>query len=389
MRPERPRVVIAGALASRAGKGGSTWARLHWPLAFAELGWDVLYLDRLDDAMAFDDAGHPCDPGASVNAAYFTRVMDDAGLAAHSSLVIDGGKRHVGLDRATVIERVTGAELLINIMGFLDDEEILGAARRRVFLDIDPGFTQMWHAQGLADLFGGYDDFVTIGENIGREGCSIPTCGVRWVTTPQPVVLDRWPVQSTPATRYTTIASWRGAYGPVEQDGRTFGLRVHEFRRFAALPRITGSTFELALSIDPSETKDLSLLRDNGWELADPRCVAADPSAYRGYVQRSRAEFMVAKNMYVDTRSGWFSDRTMCYLASGRPAIVQDTGFRHRYPSDEGLIAFSSLEEAAEAVDEIERDYERHARAARRVASEHFAGAKVAKRLVEHLEVVA
>ncbi len=384
---QRPRVVIAGALASRAGKGGSTWARLHWPLAFAELGWDVLYLDRLDAQVAVDVAGCPCDGADSVNAAYFARVMDDAGLAGRSSLVLDKGDRHIGLDRATVIDRVRNSALLINIMGFLDDPEILDAAPRRAFLDIDPGFTQMWQAQGLADVLRGYDDYITIGENIGHEGSSIPTCGKRWITTPQPVSLAHWPVQTSRGERYSSIASWRGAYGPLEHDGRTYGLRVHEFRRFAPLPTISDAPFELALAIDPSETKDLTLLRVNGWTLADPRVVAGDPCAYRTYVGRSRGEFMVAKNIYVDTRSGWFSDRTMCYLASGRPAIVQDTGFTHRYPSDEGLVAFSSLDEAAEAVERVEHDYARHAQAARRVAREHFAGAGVARRLVQKLGV--
>jgi hypothetical protein len=385
MRPERRRVVIAGALASRAGRGGSTWARMQWALGFAQLGWDVLYLDRLDLDMCVDAGGRRCGVRASTGAAYFTEVMTAFGLEGRSSLVCDNGRHHVGVSRSSVLDHVRSSELLINVMGFLDDDEILDAAPRRAFLDIDPGFTQLWHVKGLADLLTGYDDLVTIGENIGHETCAIPACGARWITTPQPVVLQYWPVQHAPGERFTSVASWRGAYGPLEHEGCTYGLRVHEFRRFAPLPRRSRAAFELALDIDPAETKDLALLRQSGWQLVDPRRVAADPWAYRSYLQRSRGEFGVAKNIYVDTRSGWFSDRTMCYLASGRPAIVQDTGFAHRYPAEEGLIAFATLDEAADAVEQVERDYRRHAEAARRVAVEHFGAERVVARLVEKL----
>src|SRR5205823_178055 len=181
---------------------------------------------------------------------------------------------------------------------------VLAAAPRRVFLDIDPGFGQMWRALGLADVFRGHDAFVTIGENIGRAGCLVPTGGLDWVTTPQPVVLDHWlvtpgyPLAGRPPNGpLTSVASWRGAYGPVEYQGTVYGLRVHEFRKFAALPGRCPFRCELALDIHPSEAKDLALLAANGWELADPRRVAGDPWAYRSFIQESAAEFLVAKGL--------------------------------------------------------------------------------------------
>jgi hypothetical protein len=167
---------------------------------------------------------------------------------------------------------------------------------------------------------------------------------------------------------FTSIGAWRGPFAPVEYDGTTFGLRVHEFRKFAELPLITNTEFELALDIHESEWADLALLRRTGWHLIPPQTVAADPIGYRAYVGKSRAEFMVAKSMYVETRGGWFSDRSACYLASGRPVLAQDTGIGSLYPTGDGLLTFSNLDEAARGVEAISNDYPRHARAARALA---------------------
>jgi hypothetical protein len=259
---------------------------------------------------------------------------------------------------------------------------------RRVFLDIDPGFGQMWQDLGLADVFRGHDDYVTIGENIGQADCVVPTCGLEWITTPQPVVLDYWrPQAATSGDWFTSIASWRGAYGPLEYQSKTYGLRVHEFRKFAPLPRLSGRPFQLALDIHPHEVKDLALLADNGWSLVDPEVVAGDPWAYQEYVQGSKAEFMVAKNMYVQANSGWFSDRSICYLASGRPVLAQDTGLEGLYPTDEGLLTFSTMEEALFGVEQISNDYARQAHAARAIAEEYFESDKVLSRLLSKLDV--
>jgi len=273
------------------------------------------------------------------------------------------------------------------VMGYLDDEDLLAACPRRVFLDIDPGFGQMWRALGLHDAFAGHDDHVTLGERIGSPDCSVPDCGLRWIPTRPPVVLDLWPYRRPGGSRFTSVATWRGANAPVEYEGRTYGLRVHEFRRFAALPRLTGQPFELALSIDPGETRDLDLLAKNGWALVDPRTVAADPWGYRSYIASSKAELMVAKNMYVETRSGWFSDRSACYLASGRPVLAQDTGFAGLYPLGNGLLTFRTLEDAVAGVEEIGAAYRRHARAARELAEEELASDRVLGRLLDALAV--
>jgi hypothetical protein len=384
----RGRIVIAGSLAQRPGRGGHCWVFLQYLLGFRRLGWDVFFLDRLEPEMCRDADGCPCDPEQSENLRHFREVMERFGLGDSFALACDRGQYWAGLSRGAIRERVKDSALLLNVMGFCDDEDILYSAPRQVFLDIDPGFAQMWKDLGLADVFRGHDDYVTIGENIGRSDCAIPTCGLEWITTPQPVVLDQWPAQANAGgDALTSIVSWRGTFGPVEYRGKTYGLRAHEFRKFAPLPRFTGAPFRLALDLHPAEARDRALLTENGWLMVDPKEVAGDPWAYRSFIQGSRGEFMVAKNMYVQSNSGWLSDRSLCYLASSRPVLAQDTGFRHRYPTGEGLFAFSTLDEARAGVEAIRSDPERHARAARALAEEYFDSDKVLTRLLEELGV--
>jgi hypothetical protein len=380
-------IVVAGALAQKVGQGGHAWVLLQYLLGFRRLGWEVLFLDRLDGSDGADAAGRPCPPEATATARRVADLMGRFGLGDAFALVCDGDRRTVGLPRRVVVERVERAAFLLNVMGFLVDQEIMAAAARRVFLDIDPGFGQMWRELGLHDPFQGHDAYVTIGQNIGQPDCAIPTCGLDWIATPQPVVLEHWPAQAGAGRAFTSVASWRGAYGPVEYRGQTYGLRVHEFRKFAALPRLCRQPFELALEIHPSDERDRALLEESGWRLVAPAAVAGDPWSYRDYVQRSLGEIMVAKNMYVQANSGWFSDRSICYLASGRPVIAQDTGFRGRYPSGEGLLAFATLEEAAAAVEQAARDPARQARSARAIAEEFFCSDKVLGRLLDSLGI--
>jgi hypothetical protein len=373
-------LVIAGALAQRPGYGGHTWVFLQYLLGFRRLGFDVVFVDWLSEEMC----GGPV--GDSEGARYLRIVMERFGLGGDYALLDERGDSVAGIDRAALRDRLARSSFLLNVMGYLDDEELLAAAPRRVFLDIDPGFAQMWRDLGLADPFTGHHVFATIGENIGRPGCPIPTCGLDWLRTRQPLVLDLWPEQSSTDGRFTTVGSWRGAYGPIEWDGRTYGLRVHEFRKFVELPDLSGLPFELALDIDEAETRDLDLLRTHGWELVDPGRVASDPVVYQRYVAASKAEFVVAKNLYVDTRSGWFSDRSACYLASGKPVVAQDTGLEGLYPLGEGLVTFRTVDEAAAAVHEIAGDYRRHARVARELAEAYFNSDLVLANLIDAVE---
>jgi hypothetical protein len=368
-------IVISAALAHRVGYGGHAWALLQYVLGFRALGLDVTVVDRLEPGML---------RGASEETAlaYLDGLLDGEGVGY--SVLGANGEVLTGIPRTVLLRKVRTARFLLNTMGFLQDAELLAAARRRVFLDIDPGFAHIWRELGLADVFAGHDDFVTVGRNVGRPACDVPTGGLAWLTIPHPVVLDRCPVVAG-GDGFTSVGSWRGPYDRIEYLGRSLGLRAHEFRKFAGLPGLVDARFAVALEIDATDQADRELLRANGWQLVDPRLVAYDPRKYLRFVQRSAAELTIAKGMYVELQSGWLGDRTVCYLASGKPALVQDTGLADHYPVGIGLLAFSTLDEASEGARRILGDYAAHAAAARELAERHFDSRVVLPQLLEEL----
>jgi hypothetical protein len=392
-----PLVVVAGALANKPANGGEAWVRLSWVRGLERLGCRVALVEQIAEASCTDPARRPAPFAVSANRAWFAEVTARFGLAGRAGLLCDNGEGE-GLTRAEIADLAAGADLLVNISGHLADPGIFGAFRRRAYVDIDPGFTQFWHAAGQNGArLAGHHRYFTIGERIGDFGCPIPAWEFAWRPIRQPVVLDDWPASehhpaggtATPAaTRFTTVASWRGPFGPVETDRRRFGLKVHEFRKFLPLPGLVpGARFEAALAIHPEERPDLALLDDGGWALADPTRVAGTPDAFRDYVSGSAAEFSAAQGIYVETRSGWFSDRTTRYLASGRPALVQDTGFSEIIPVGKGLVAFSTLEEAAAGARSILADYDCHAAAARLLAESYFDSDLVLTRFLEDCDL--
>jgi hypothetical protein len=382
------RVVVAGALANKPFNGGEAWVRLNWLLGLRRLGLEVHFVEQLDAASCVDVGGSPVAPERSRQVAYARSVLDRFALADHATLLIDDGPRTVGRSEAELLELIDSADALVNISGHLRAPALLARARRRVLVDVDPGYTQMWHLQGLLGTqLADHDLHLTVAAAIGRPGCSIPTAGVRWRPVQRPVVLDEWPVVTCPAVdRFTTVASWRGGHGRVEHAGRAYGLKAHEFRKLLELPRRVPQRFEIALDIHLGDHADLAALREHGWHVADPRRLVPDPLRFRRYVQASGAECSAVQGIYVETGSAWFSDRSAAYLASGKPVLVQDTGLRDHLPVGEGLVTFTDLAGAVAGAERIAADYERHARAARDLAERHFDSDRV---LTEVLAVVA
>ena len=370
----RGTILYSGALAQTIRQGGLTWFHLQFLLGFRRLGYEVVFLDRIEEGMCLDEEGRPAAFADSVNRRGFLTVMREFGLENHFYLDVDRGRAGLGLSRSDVIAKARSALALVNVMGYCDDPAILDAVSHRVFLDIDPGFAQMWRELGLHDAFAGHDRFATLARNIGRPDCTVPTCGLVWTTLPQPVVLEHWPIAPPrPDGAFTGIGAWRGPNGPVEYQGHLYGLRCHEFRKFLALPsRCPGETFEQALAIDPGDAKDIAALHSHGWRLVDPVTTAGSPRLYHNFIAGSKAEFMVPKQMYVDTSSGLLSDRSCYYLATGRPVLARDTGLGSLYPCGEGLLTFTTLDEAAAGVASIATEYPRHCCAARDIAQSHF-----------------
>jgi hypothetical protein len=366
--------IVSGVLAGKPGNGGNAWARLSVVVGLRRLGFQVYFVEQIDHA-------------GVENIAYFEAVMRQFDLTESAALVTSG--ECYGIAKRELDDIAAEAALLVNFGGHLTAPQLMRPARCKVYLDDDPGFTQLWEGSGTVGArLDGHDLYFTFGENIGQPECPIPTDGIDWHATRPAVVLDDWPVTGGDDRGvFTTVATWRGPYGPVSWNGHTFGLKLHEFRKFLELPRRTDQTFELALDIHADERSDLALLRDHGWRLADPSVVAGDPSAFRAYVQSSAAEYSNAQGIYVETGCGWFSDRTVRYMASGKPALVQDTGFSRNIPTGEGLIAFRTLDEAVAGVNAIVSDYQRHSRAARALAEEYFDSDLVLGRLIEQTSV--
>jgi hypothetical protein len=307
-------------------------------------------------------------------------------LEGRAALLDEAVGRTLGLPYERVIEFAREADLLINVSGMLRDERLLDPIPVRAYLDLDPGFNQVWHETGHDVGLDLHTHFLTVGLAVGEDGCRVPTCGRAWIQTLPPVALRHWPQRDLggDADAFTSVGHWR-SYGSIEHEGVHYGQRAHSMRRLIDLPGRTPARFRLALGIHPDEADDLTALRDNGWELVDPYEVAGDPERYAEFIAASRGELCVAKSGYVDSGSGWFSDRSACYLASGRPVVAQETGFGDQLPTGEGLLSYSTAAEAAAAIAKIESRYERHAAAARELAEEYLDAQKVLERLLGRL----
>jgi hypothetical protein len=362
-------VVVAGALANKAGNGGAAWVRLSYLIGFRRLGLDVAFVEQIDRTCYTNQAGD-----------YFDETLERFDLARVSLLVDGDGLVIRGADDIDPVSLADDADLLVNVGGNLRAGELLRRFRRKAFVDLDPGFTQVWASNGLEIGLAGHDVYFTIGENIGGDSL-LPTMGIDWQTTRPPVVLEEWPVAEAGATRFTTVGSWRGPYGSLSWKGKTLGPKAHEFRKFLELPQLTGESFELALEIEAADQADLELLEAYGWRIVDPGLVAATPDAFRTYVQGSGGEFSVAQGIYVETQGGWFSDRSARYLASGKPALVQDTG-SSLLRTGEGMLTFRTVGEAVAGIQAIASNRDRHARAARTLAETLFDSDEVLGRLL-------
>jgi hypothetical protein len=383
--------LVAGAIANKPRNGGEAWVRLSWILGLRRLGFDVYLVERLSAAACVDAAGRPCAPADSENRRHFEQVVAAFGLGERALLLGEDGERLAGLEPMTIAAAAAAAEVVFNISGHLPPDSLPGA-RRRVYVDLDPAFTQIWHDDPHLAAFSvrGHDDHVTVGLNVGRADCPLPTGGLDWIPTLPPVVLSEWPATPLPAGafRFTTVSTWRSPHGAVQIDGRPASLKHHEFRRLRGLPaEVEVADFELAIDIHAGDAGDLEALRAAGWAVVSPLEVAAGPEAFAEYLRGSGAELSVAQGAYVESRCGWFSDRTAAYLASGRPALVQDTGLAGRLPVGEGLLTFSTPADAAAGARRIIADPAAHAEAARALAVEHLDSDRVLGELLGRLGI--
>lgn len=367
------KVVVAGILA-RYPFGGVAWCSLMYLLGLRALGHDVFYLEDTGECV-YDPARNTISEDPAYGLAHIHDTLAPHGLGDRWAFVNFDG-RYFGATRARVAAECRDADLFVNLSGgcwFWREE--YAAIPRKVFVDSDPAFTQIslvTRERSLHEFFQRFDRLFTFGANVGTPASDLPTAGFAWHHTWQPIVLDQWTPQGPPRDdRFTTVMTWK-----IKSFAEIGGNKDQEFLKVIDLPARVGRRFRLAVN-GPHD-----LLRAHGWDTVDAMAVSRTAASYREFVRGSYAEFGVAKHTYVQSRSGWFSDRTQCYLAAGRPAVVQDTGWTAHLPSGRGLLAFRTIDEAAEAIARVDADHASHARAAREVAIEHFDATKVLAALI-------
>jgi hypothetical protein len=378
-----PKVIVgSGFVAQYPQAGGMFSVTLQYLLGLRRLGCQVCWLELL----------WPQGPHDRALIQTFADRMADIGLAKEFCLVYyPQGKwpaagtesEWYGWSQAQFFQFCAGADLLLDLCASVRPPDLLAAVRRTALLDLDPGFMQLWMTQWEMGQ-GSHDLFFTVGQNIGRPTCSVPTGGVEWRTFWPPVDLDLWRSGEGDAhAPFSTVSQWWG-YPSTYYNGEEYnGSKRTEFLRFVDLPALTGRPFELALNLHPvDDTADKRLLIEKGWRVHDAHRVVGDFASYRHYVQWACGEFSVAKPGYIKSKSGWFSDRSACYLAAGRPVLVQETSFSTFLPTGRGVVSFSSLEQAVEGVAEIQRNYALHCHAAREIAQEYFSTEKVLSKLL-------
>lgn len=369
--------------------GGVVWDYGQYLLGLQRLGFDVTYLEDPGCPTYDPDKGlYGDDPAYGV--AYIARSLAELSprLAGnwHFRAMDD---RRFGIETADLEQRLTEADLFLNISGGCLMRDEYAKARNKVLIDTDPGFNQFvnyphwdrWPGWLGARSFREHDHFFTYAERLGHGDCAIPDCGITWRTTRPPVLLDLWRPEP-PGETWTTVMTWNTYRKPVEFEGRTYGSKELEFGHVEAMPLALPAKFEIAVG---GHDPPLDELRQKGWSVVDSHSVSRTSADYREYIQRSRAELSVAKNIYAATRSGWFSCRSVCYLASGRPVVLQDTGWSHVVEHGAGLVPFSDAASARAAVARIEADYDAHAAAAREVAAASFDSDRVLGKLLDDI----
>ncbi len=370
----RQKIILLGFL-SHFPVAGVAWQTIHYLIGFRRLGYEVYYVEA-----------HGCTPGKLMEsvkddgparaAEYIAGVMRRFGLDGHWAYHAIYDSRCLGMSETQLGGLYGSAALIINLHGSHLPTPELTATNRLVYLGTDPVDIEIDVSQGkreAIDYLAPHCAFFTYGENLGRPGCLVPKPEpFEFRPTRQPVIMDLWERYGTgKGTVFTTVGNWRQAWRQVDFNGQCYKWSKHfEFRKFITLPRRVAQTFELALS--GYEPEDKRLLEANGWRVRHALDISQDLDNYRGYIAGSRGEFTVAKDQNIRLRSGWFSDRAATYLAAGRPVVTQETGFSNILPTGEGLFSFSTMEEIIAAVEAINPDYERHRRAARRIAQECF-----------------
>lgn len=375
MRESRLRILVTGYV-GQYPLGGVAWDYLQFVLGLKDLGHEVFYIE--------DTGLWPYDPrvgglgdGCEFTVSYLQDVMSHFGLEDRWAYRFDWASEWYGLPEAKRTRVLSTADVLFNVSGSLGRPWELGHVPTRIYFDTDPVFTQLKLIGGNSQLrqqVDAHNRHYTVGELL--PGTTGAETGHDWRPARHPIVLSEWITDLEPGSTYSTIMNWT-SYKDLVHEGQTYGQKDVEFMKFLDVPGAVTPNFELAVAGGKTRRVPTELLEHRGWSLSDPDVVCSDHAAYRNFIQRARGEWSVAKNGYVVGRSGWFSGRSAAYLASGRPVILQDTGYSECFPVGEGVLHFDDFDSAVGAIELVESDYSRHCAAARDIAAAYFGAESV------------
>jgi hypothetical protein len=383
------KTILVLHLAGQIPLAGIAWQALHYVLGLRRLGYDVWYIE--------DSGANPYDPrqqsiveDCGYNVAFVKAMMERFDLGDRWAYWDAASDVVHGISKERLMALYGEATALFNLCGATRLREEHMKTPVRIFVDTDPVFEQAKVAAGNADsleYLGMHTHHFTYGENLGNEDCPVPMVGFQWKKTRPPVLVDLWDAGCVAAGPFfTSVATWENKGKDIRVGDETYRWSKHvNFLRFLDLPRQVLQPFRLAMSPPTAEVE--ARVREGGWDIVDPVPVSADMQAYRDFVVTSRGEFTVAKDIYVRPKSGWFSDRSVCYLAAGRPVITQETGFSKFIETGRGLFPFSSLEEIKDAVARITADYAAHSVGAIEVAYESFDADSVLRKMVKEADI--
>ncbi|NCW27421.1 MAG: hypothetical protein EBV83_03865 [Verrucomicrobia bacterium] len=372
----KKRAIVGVGLAGFPEKAaGNSWAFLQWGLGLRDLGWDVWLVESLQKKEIFNAAGKACPLSESVNLAHWKKLLHEIGWDGRATLLAEGEN----VEERGLREFAQGADLFLNLSGHFKRPDLVEGAAARVYVDLDPVFTQIWAKVYQSPMnFAGHNGFWSVGLSMGR-GAVIPDTGHAWKPVLPPVCRRFWTAdaaghQASPAAemgrgKWTTVTHWYG-YAAVEWEGREYGNKATEFAKLLKWPERTGLRPCVVTDLGKGEEKESFM--NGGWEFLEPGPICSDWREYRAFLAASRGEFSPAKSGYVIARTGWFSDRSVLYLSLGRPVLLQETGWSRWLPEGLGLVAFENPDEAVEKAKQIEGNYEAHQRAALSIAAEHL-----------------
>ncbi|MCC6424772.1 MAG: hypothetical protein IT447_14955 [Phycisphaerales bacterium] len=380
-----PLTIIVGGYIVGYPLGGMTWHHLNYLLGLQEMGHEVWFLeDSGSYSMPYNPAQQRCDPDPTYGLDYLRQTFAHYGLPLRYCYYSQYWDTYYGLQKQELNDLLGRADLMICVSGVTPIRPQRPRPRRMIVIDTDPVFTQlrMGESREFLDYYRSFDQIATFAMRIGQKDCPLPTHGIDWIPTCQPIALRHWPVIESTSRTFTTIGKWEHGGRDVKFNDKTYhSSKSHEWMKLIDLPSRVPWQMELAMQAMPAEAHQK--FTAHGWSLVDPEPASISTQAFARYIQDSAGEFTVAKEIYAGLPSGWFSDRGVAFLASGRPVVTQESGFGRWLPTGEGLIGFSTPHEAADALQRIADDYPRHAQAARRIAEMYFDARKILTELLE------